>query len=206
MSGNHNKDIQTALKIIKKAKESGADAVKIQTYTPDTITINHNSSDFIIKGGIWNGMKLYDLYQEAFTPWEWHQELFDYAKKIGITIFSSPFDKSAVDFLETLDAPAYKIASPELVDHELIEYVASKKKPIILSTGMATKEEILESVNLVRSKGSLEIILLHCTSAYPAPYEEANLSTLNELSNYCNTLVGLSDHTLALWFLQFLPH
>jgi len=195
MSGNHNGKIETALEIIKRAKQCGADAIKIQTYTADTITINHNSPEFKINGGLWDGRNLYDLYNEAHTPWEWHEEMFDFAKKIGITIFSSPFDDTAVDFLEKLNAPAYKIASPELIDLNLIKKVARTGKPVILSTGMANKEEIQNAVQVVRDQGNNQIIVLHCTAAYPAPVKESNLKTIPEISNQFNVLSGLSDHT-----------
>ncbi len=195
MSGNHNQSIEKAFKLINKAKESGADAIKIQTFTPDTITINHNSPEFFVKGGIWDGRKLYDLYEEAHTPWDWHKKLFEYAKNVGITIFSSPFDNTAIDFLESLDCPAYKIASPEIVDHELIKYAAKTQKPLIISTGMASKKEIHDSIKIARKYGSNEIIVLHCTSSYPTPFNESNLSTMNEIKNSFDIMVGLSDHT-----------
>ena len=177
MSGNHNGSIENALEIIRSAKECGADAVKIQTYTADTLTINHDSPEFLIKGGIWDGRNLYDLYNEAHTPWEWHEKMFAFAKEIGITIFSSPFDETAVDFLEKLDAPAYKIASPELIDLNLIRRVSMTGKPIILSTGMANEVEIGNAINTVRENGNNQIIILHCTAAYPAPVNESNLIT-----------------------------
>jgi len=195
MSGNHNHDLQRALQILDAAKSSGANAVKLQTYRADTITIDHHSEEFIVKGGLWNGQRLYDLYEEAHTPWEWHKPLFEYAEKIGITIFSSPFDDTAVDFLEKLNAPAYKIASPEIIDLGLIRKVASTGKPIIMSTGAATFEEIDEAVQTARSAGATQLTLLHCTAAYPAPIEEANLSTIQALKDRFNTVVGLSDHT-----------
>ena len=197
MSGNHNKKIENALAIIKKAKECGADAIKLQTYTADTITINHSGPGFIIKGGLWNKQKLYDLYQEAHTPWEWHKELFDYAKNIGISIFSSPFDETAVDFLEELGTKAYKIASPEIVDLPLIRKVAKTQKPVIISTGMASLKEIKEAIQTVRENGNQNLIVLHCTSAYPTPIEEANLSTIKKISDEFNVLVGLSDHSMG---------
>ena len=195
MSGNHNGEIKNALAIIKEAKEAGADAVKIQTYTPDTLTINHDGDEFLLKEGLWRGRNLYDLYEEAHTPWDWHKELFDYAKSIDITLFSSPFDKTAVDLLEDLNNPIYKIASPELIDLDLIKEVAKTKKPIIFSTGMGTFNEIEEAVKTARDYGAKEIILLHCTAAYPAPYQEANLSTINELKKRFGVISGLSDHT-----------
>ena len=197
MSGNHNGDIKNAFKLIKSAKECGADAIKLQTYTPDTITINHNGPEFVVKGGIWDGRNLYDLYQEAHTPWEWHEKLFNYAEEIGITIFSSPFDSTAVEFLEKLNCKAYKIASPEIIDLELIKEVALTKKPIIISTGMANLEEISDAIETVKNNGNNKIIILHCTSAYPTPISESNLSTINEIGRLFNVQTGLSDHTLG---------
>ncbi|MEH6588499.1 MAG: pseudaminic acid synthase [Halioglobus sp.] len=195
MSGNHNGDITRALRILDAAKEAGADAVKIQTYRADTITIDHDGSEFLIKNGLWEGRRLYELYEEAHTPWEWHSALFEHAPKIGITIFSSPFDPSAVDFLESLGAPAYKIASPELIDLPLIRKVAQTGKPIVMSTGMATLEEIGEAIEAAREEGAREIAVLHCTAAYPAPPEEANLTTIAEIERRFDVVVGLSDHT-----------
>ncbi|WP_269623230.1 pseudaminic acid synthase [Prochlorococcus marinus] len=195
MSGNHNGSIKNALKIIKTANECGADAVKIQTYTPDTITINHNGPEFIIKDGLWEGRKLYELYEEAHTPWEWHQEMFEYAKKIGITLFSSPFDYTAVNLLESLNNPIYKIASPEIIDLELIKKMAKTKKPLIISTGMATLFEIEEAIKTANLEGANQIVVLHCTSSYPAPIKEANLSTICEIREKFNVITGLSDHT-----------
>ena len=195
MSANHNGKIENAFEIIKSAKENGAHAVKIQTYTADTITINHNSDEFILKSGLWQGRKLYDLYKEAHTPWEWHKEIFDYARKIGITVFSSPFDHTAVDFLEELNNPAYKIASPELIDIPLIQKVSKTGKPIILSTGMASSGEIEDAINEIRKFNIKDLIVLHCTAAYPAPIDEANLSTIREISKRFRVLSGLSDHT-----------
>ena len=195
MSANHGGNIENAFKIISKAKECGASAVKIQTYKPDTITINHDSKEFIIQKGLWKGWKLYDLYQEAHTPWEWHKKLFEYSREIGITLFSSPFDETAVDFLEELGNPIYKIASPEIIDLELIKKVANTQKPIILSTGMATKKEIAEAIEIAKDNGARDILVLHCTSAYPAPLNEANLITIKIISEEFNVLSGLSDHT-----------
>lgn len=197
MSGNHNQDIKRALRIIDAAKAAGADAVKLQTYRADTITIDHNSEEFTIKGGLWNGRRLYKLYEEAHTPWDWHAQMFEHAKRVGITLFSSPFDSTAVHFLESLGAPAYKIASPELVDIPLIRLVARTGKPVILSTGAATLEEINEAVQTARDAGATDLILLHCTAAYPAPFEEANLATITALANRFNVITGLSDHTLG---------
>lgn len=198
MSGNHNGDINRAKELIRAAKHAGADAVKLQTYTADTITIDHDSDAFIIHGGLWDGYKLYDLYKEAYTPWEWHQELFDEAKKNDITIFSSPFDHTAVDLLESLDAPAYKIASFELIDLPLIRRVAQTGKPMIMSTGNACLSEIEQAVDTARNNGCKDIILLHCTSGYPTPASEANLRTINNLADNFSCLVGLSDHTMDI--------
>lgn len=198
LSANHNGSLQNALDTIKAAKEIGANAIKLQTYTADTITLNCKKDDFkISQDTLWDGKYLYDLYQEAYTPWEWHKQLFDYAKELGIIIFSSPFDKSAVDLLESLDAPAYKIASFEITDYELIEYAASKMKPIIISTGIATIDEIQDAVDICRRVGNNDIILLKCTSAYPAPLEEANLLTILNLAQTFDVVSGFSDHTIG---------
>lgn len=198
LSANHNGSLQIALDSIKAAKEIGANAIKLQTYRADTITLDSRKDDFMIKGGtLWDGKSLYELYEEAFTPWEWHEELFSYAREIGIDIFSSPFDKSAVDFLEKLNPSAYKIASFEITDYELVRYVASKNKPIIISTGIATKEEIKDVVNICKEEGNEDIILLKCTSAYPASLEDANLNTIKDLKDEFNVLSGFSDHTLG---------
>jgi pseudaminic acid synthase len=198
LSANHNHDIDIALKTIKAAKDSGVDAVKLQTYTPDTITIDCDNEYFQIKQGtLWDGMTLYELYKQAYTPWEWHKELFEYAHDIGIEIFSTPFDKTAVDFLETLNNPIYKIASFEITDIPLIEYAASKMKPMVISTGIATLEEITDAVAACRNSGNNDITLLKCTSAYPAPLEEANLLTILDMKMKFDVNVGLSDHTMG---------
>jgi len=197
MSGNHNRDLDRALAIITAAKVAGADAVKLQTYRADTITIDHHSNEFIVKGGLWNGRRLFELYEEAHTPWQWHEPIFEHARRIGISVFSSPFDQTAVDFLETLGAPAYKIASPELIDLPLIRRVACTGKPIVMSTGAATFEEIEEAIQTARDAGAADLIMLHCTAAYPAPPEEANLKTIAALAERFNVVAGLSDHTMG---------
>ncbi|MBT7623402.1 MAG: pseudaminic acid synthase [Flavobacteriaceae bacterium] len=197
LSANHNQDFKTAIDTIKAAKEIGCNAVKIQTYTPDTITIDCNKKDFLIKGTIWGGDSLYSLYKKAYTPWEWHKELFDVAKKTGITLFSTPFDKSSVDFLEKLNTPAYKIASFEITDIPLIKYIAQKNKPIILSTGIAEKQDIDLAVSTILDQGNDKIILLQCTSSYPSPLDQANLKLIDQLKNDYNVVTGLSDHTLG---------
>ena len=197
LSANHNGNIDTAIETIKAAKRVGANAIKLQTYTADTMTIDCEKDDFVIKGTIWEGENLHKLYQQAYTPWEWHQQLVDCAKEEGLICFSSPFDKTAVDFLETLNVPAYKIASFEITDVPLIEYVASKGKPIILSTGIATIEDIELALDACRRMGNNNIALLKCTSSYPAPIEEANMSMIRDFKNRFNVIPGLSDHTLG---------
>jgi len=196
MSANHNGDINNAYKIIDMAKASGTDAVKLQTYHPDTITMNMNTPEFMIEGGLWAGQSLYELYKSAFMPWEWHSPLFDYAKKVGITIFSSPFDHTAVDLLEDLNTPAYKIASFEAVDIPLIKYVAQTGKPMIISTGMADVDEIQEAIEAAQEGGCKELSILHCVSGYPAPAEDYNLRTLVDLQQKFGLITGLSDHTI----------
>jgi len=198
LSANHNGSIDIAKESIKVAKEIGANAIKLQTYRADTMTLNCHKEDFIVKGGtLWDGKSLYELYQWAYTPWEWHKELFEYAREIGIDIFSSPFDKSAVDFLEEFNPSAYKIASFEITDYEFVRYTASKGKPIIISTGIATIDEIQDVVDICRSEGNEDIILLKCTSAYPAPLEDANLKMIPNLQETFGVEVGFSDHTIG---------
>jgi len=198
LSANHNGSLQVALDTIKAAKEVGANCIKLQTYTADTLTLNCNKKDFIIRGGtLWDGKTMYELYSEAVTPWEWHKDLFEYAREVGIDIFSSPFDKSAVDFLEELNPSAYKIASFEITDYELIRYTASKMRPIIISTGIASIDEIQDAVTICREVGNNDIVLLKCTSSYPAPLEEANLLTIPNLAKTFGVISGFSDHTLG---------
>lgn len=198
LSANHNGSLQVALDTIKAAKDIGANAIKLQTYRANTITLNSKKDDFkITQGTLWDDKYLYELYEEAYTPWEWFAELFSYAREIGIDIFSSPFDKSAVDFLEQFNPSAYKIASFEITDYELVRYTASKGKPIIISTGIATKEEISDIVNICKKEGNENIILLKCTSAYPAPLEEGHLNTIPDLKKEFNVYSGFSDHTLG---------
>ena len=197
LSANHHQSKDIALKTIKAAKESGADAVKLQTYTPECLTLNCNSKYFQIQGTLWEGKNFYQLYQEAMTPWEWHKDLFEYAKELGIICFSSPFSKEGVDFLEELGNPIYKVASFEIVDLELIEYMVKTKKPIILSKGIATKEEIKEALDVCK-KEVKDITLLQCTSSYPAPLNEANLSLIPKMQKDFGVKVGLSDHTLGI--------
>jgi len=196
MSANHNGNIETAFRIIEEAKKAGADAVKIQTYTPDTITLNSDLPDFQIKGGLWDGKTLYELYEWAHTPWDWHKPMFEHARKLGITMFSSPFDTTAVDLLEDLNAPAYKIASFEAIDLPLIRYVAATGKPMIISTGMADAEEIEEAIAAAREGGCKELAILHCVSGYPAPAEDYNLRTIPDMMERFGLVTGLSDHTL----------
>jgi len=198
LSANHGGKIEIAKDTIKAAKDIGANAIKVQTYTADTLTLDCDKDDFIIKGGtLWDNIKLYDLYKDACLPWEWHKELFEYARSIDIDIFSSPFDKSAVDFLEDFNPSAYKIASFEITDYELIRYTASKGKPIIISTGIAAIDEIQDAVDICRSEGNNDIVLLKCTSSYPAPLKGANLATIPNLAETFGVVSGFSDHTLG---------
>lgn len=199
LSANHNGSLQIALDTIKAAKEIGANAIKLQTYTADTLTLNCKNDDFMVKGGtLWDGKSLYELYEWATTPWEWHKELFEYARSLDIDIFSTPFDKSAVDFLEQFSPSAYKIASFEITDYELIRYTASKQKPIIISTGIATIDEIQDVIDICKSVGNENVILLKCTSEYPALLEEANLKTISNMKETFGVEVGFSDHTLGI--------
>lgn len=197
VSANHNGSIELAKKTMLAAKEAGVDAVKIQTYTADTITLDCDKEDFQIHGGLWDGYNLYSLYQEAYTPWEWHKELFDYAKEIGIILFSTPFDNTAVDLLEECGNPIYKIASFEITDVNLIRYAASKGKPMIISTGIATEEDIKDAIDACHSVGNYDITFLKCTSAYPAPLNKANLLTIPDMKERFGVKVGVSDHSMT---------
>lgn len=197
LSANHGHKLEVALESVRAAKEAGADAVKIQTYTADTITLNCDADDFKVKGTLWDGRTLYDLYQEAYTPWEWHQAIFDEAKKCGMICFSTPFDKTAVDFLEDLGNPIMKIASFEITDIPLIEYAAKKGKPMVISTGIAMPEDIELAVQTCRKVGNFDVTLLKCTSSYPAPIEDANLMTMVDMKERFGVKVGLSDHTMG---------
>lgn len=197
MSANHNGDIDRAFALMVAAKQAGADAIKLQTYTPDTLTLDHDGPDFLIKGGLWDGYRLYDLYKEAQTPWDWHRALFEKGRELRLTVFSSPFDETAIDLLEELDLPAYKIASFEAVDLALIRRAARTGKPLIISTGMADLVEIGEAVNAAREGGAHDIVLLHCTSAYPAPTKDMHLRTIPDLAQTFDVVSGLSDHTMG---------
>jgi pseudaminic acid synthase len=197
ISGNHNGSLDRAKELIALAKANGADCVKIQTYTPDTMTIKSNKEDFLISGGLWDGYNLWDLYDWAQTPYEWQKELFEHAKEIGITIISTPFDETAVDLLETLDCPFYKVASFEITDLPLVKYIAETQKPMILSTGMADEQEITEAIEVVKTFGCGDFMLLHCVSGYPTPADQINLDTIALMKDTFNCEVGLSDHTLG---------
>ena len=197
LSANHNGSLDNALATIKAAKRAGADCIKLQTYTADTITLDSDKEDFVIKGTIWDGKKLHTLYQEAYTPWEWHEQIYRVAKEEGLICFSSPFDKTAVDLLESLNSPAYKIASFEITDIPLIEYVASKGKPVIISTGIARQEDIELALDACHRMGNYGVALLKCTSSYPAPIEEANMCMVKDLAERYNVISGLSDHTMG---------
>ena len=197
MSGNHNGDIGRALALVEAAHVAGADAVKLQTYTADTITLDHDGPGFTVEGGLWHGRRLHELYQEAHTPWDWHPRLFARARELGITAFSSPFDPTAVAFLQSLDAPAYKVASFEIVDTPLIGLMAATGKPLIISTGLASPADIEDAVAAARAAGASEIVLLHCTSGYPTPPAQMHLRTLQHLGAAHGTLVGLSDHSMG---------
>jgi N-acetylneuraminate synthase len=197
LSANHGGSIERAKQSILAAKKAGVDAVKIQSYTPDTMTIDCDKEDFQIKEGLWKGTSLYNLYREAFTPYEWHKELFEYAAKIELTLFSTPFDESAVDLLEALDTPAYKIASFELTDLPLIEYIAKRNKPILISTGMGSLDEIEEAITTIKSCGNDQILMFHCISSYPAPTDQSHLLNIKLLASKFKVEVGLSDHTIS---------
>ncbi|MFN3870843.1 MAG: pseudaminic acid synthase [Aquificaceae bacterium] len=199
LSANHLQDFNLAIETIKAAKEAGADAIKLQTYTPDTMTVDVKKEPFEIKGGtLWDGLYLYDLYKKAYTPWEWHPKLFEFAASLGLLCFSTPFDESAVDFLEELGCPLYKVASFEITHIPLIEYIASKGKPIIISTGIATLSDIEEALRACYRMGNRQVILLKCVSEYPTPYEDVNLRTLTNMRQTFGVPVGLSDHTLGI--------
>ncbi len=198
LSANHLGELDRALALVREASDAGADAVKLQTYTADTLTLDCDDPSFRIEGGLWDGRTLYELYQDAHTPWEWHEALFAEGRKLGITVFSSPFDPTAVELLEKLDAPAYKVASPEVVDLPLIGRIAATGKPIIISSGMADLEEIEEAITTARDAGARDIALLHCVSGYPTPVEESNLRTLADLAAVFDVVPGLSDHSLGV--------
>lgn len=198
MSGNHNGDLDRAVRLIEAAKAAGADAVKLQTFTADSLTLDSHQDEFILKGGTWEGRRLYDLYMETHTPWDWHPALLAAARKIGITIFSSPFDKQAVQFLEELEVPAYKIASNEVTDWPLVEAVAKTGKPILMSSGVASRDDMIDTVDFVRQFGARDIAVLHCVSAYPAPLQDANIRTIDDIIDTMDVVPGFSDHTLGV--------
>ena len=199
LSANHNGVRENALELVRMAANAGADAVKVQTYTPETMTLDCEREEFLVRGGtLWDGRKLFDLYREAHLPWDWHEAIFEEAKQAGIPCFSTPFDASAVDFLEQFDPPVHKVASFELIDHPLLAKIASTGRPVILSTGMATEEEIGEAVDVLRGGGCPEIVLLKCTSSYPAPPDEANLARIPDMMERFGVIAGLSDHTLGI--------
>lgn len=199
LSANHNQNLDIALKLVEEAAKCGADAIKLQTYTPDTITLNCKTDIFKIKGThLWDDQYLYDLYKKTYTPWDWHQILFNKAHELGMDAFSTPFDTTAVDFLESLNVPCYKIASCEITDYILLKRIALTKKPVIISSGMASKEELQEAINVLQNNGITEICMLKCTAEYPAKFEDANLITINDMINTFNVIGGLSDHTLGI--------
>ena len=199
LSGNHNGNLDIAIESIKGAKRAGADAIKLQTYTPDTMTLNVKNKDFLLtQGTIWDGSYLYDLYKKAYTPWEWHKKLFNVAKNEGIICFSTPFDITSVDFLESIDNPIYKVASFEITDIPLIKYVASKGKPVIISSGIATGDDIKLAIDTIKNEGNNLICLLKCTSSYPSPIEEANLCMIQDFQKKYKVIPGLSDHTMGI--------
>jgi pseudaminic acid synthase len=197
MSGNHKGELKRALLLVEKASNIGANALKLQTYTPDTMTIKCNNPHFQIKKGLWTGYTLHDLYEYAHTPWDWHKEIFDLARDLGLHIFSTPFDKSSVDFLEKLDVPVYKIASFEITDLDLIKYVSLTQKPIILSTGMANIEEIEEALTIIEKTGNKNVCILYCVSGYPTPIQEANILSILDFKHKFDIPIGFSDHTLG---------